>query len=111
MGKKPKLNVDKEEFIAMYKNHNQYEVASHFDICIASVHKLRKRFGLPMRRKLFYTTYADEFMRLHTEGVLLKDIAKKLKISRSHVYYVRKQLGLPYRHKAWEKKLDAKNNT
>ena len=92
MGKKPKLNVDKDEFNAMYRNHTQDEVALHFGICIASVHKLRKRFGLPMRRKLFYT-----------EGVLLKDIATKLKISRSHVYYVRKHLGLPYRHKAWGK--------
>jgi hypothetical protein len=107
MGKKPKLNVNKDEFIEMYQNHSQDEVASHFDICLASVHKLRKRFGLPMKRQLFRTVDKKEFRRLYTEGVPIIGIANRLNIDESYVHVVRNKLGLPYRYKAWEK--DAEN--
>ena len=112
MSKKPYLKIYKEEFERVYKQRWNYKkIAAHFDISTDSVHVLRKRFELPNKRKSCYTVDENEFMRLYTEGVPIKVIAKKLKISRAHVYYVRKRLGLPYRNKAWEKKLDAKNNT
>ena|SRR5665647_2817409 len=103
MGKKPKLNVDKEEFIAMYQDHNQYEVASHFNICLASVHKLRKQYEIPKKRKILYTNDENEFRRLYSEGVTYREIVKKLKISKAHIYYVRNGLGLPYRYGAYNK--------
>lgn len=115
MGKKPKLNVDKEEFIAMYKNHTQEEVAlhfgMHFGICLSSMHKLRKRYGMPMKRQIFRTVDLNEFKRLYNEKVPMLKIAKKLNISKNYVYEIRNRIGLSYRNKAWEKKLDAENNT
>lgn len=107
---RPKLNINKDEFVSMYnKRCLQNEIALHFDISVASVQKQRKLYGLPSRRKSFYTVDENEFKRLYNEGVLLQEIAKKLKISRSYVFCIRKQLELPYRNKAWESR-NAKNN-
>ena len=108
---RPKLNINKGEFVSMYnKRCQQNEIALHFDISVASVHKQRKLYGFPSRRKSFYTVDKSKFKRLYNEGVLLQEIAKKLKISRSYVFCIRNRLGLPYRNKAWEKK-NAENNT
>lgn len=64
MRKKPKLNVNKDEFIEKYKDHNQYEMAAHFGISLSSVHKLRILYGIPMKRQLFHTLDVNEFKRL-----------------------------------------------
>jgi transposase len=102
---RPSLNIQRDQFISLYNKGYRYtEIAAHFDICEASVYKLRKQYGLPMRRKPFYTVDEKEFRRLYNEDVLLQDIAKQLKISRSYVYEIRKRLGLLYRNTGWEKK-------
>ena len=106
---RPKLNINKGEFVSMYKDHNQYDMASHFGICLSSVHKLRIQYGIPMKRQLFRTIDLNEFKRLYNEKVHIANIANKLNIDESYVHVVRNKLGLPYRYKAWEK--NAKNNT
>jgi transposase len=102
---RPRLKIDIDEFVTVYIEHNQNdtEVATHFGICTASVYKLRKLYGLPLKRNPSKID-ENEFIRLYTGDTKILDIAKKLNISRCCVYTTRNRLGLPYRNKKWERK-------
>ena len=99
--------IDKDLFLSYYnKGYNDTKIAEITSIYRKSIGKMRHSLKLPrMKKYLFYHKIVKNMLN---DGYVDREIAKKLNLSRSEIYYIRKIYGYKtdFIHRTYKTRLD-----